>query len=125
MADRRVTISCVERGWQAARTWSLAAVTGNRPVVHVIKGQLPADVRALIAPRAGIRIIGVPRPLFWPCVAACAAWAGVRGRLDGILVDHDKSARRLRRLAAAAGIRLLRIRQSEDGHVELEPCASR
>lgn len=121
-----LVISCVERGWQAARTWSLAAVpSGDRRIVHLIKGRLPSGVRALIAPRHGVRVVDVPRPLFWPAVALTAAAAWGARRLGGLLVDHDKSARRVAGWARRAGVPVWRARLDASGAAELEPCASR
>jgi hypothetical protein len=120
-----LVVSCVERGWQAARTWSLEAAARGTRVVHLIKGRVPADVRALIAPAPRVHLVDVPRPLFWPAVALVTSAAWALRRLDRILVDHDKTARRLGAWVRRAGVPLCTARLGASGTVELEPCASR
>lgn len=110
-----IVLSLVERGWQAAREYSLDLDQQDIGVLHLIKGWLPADVRRLIAPRPHIRIISVPRRLFWIGVwlGLIVCWA--TGRLRSLLVDNDRSARRLHRWARWTGAQVMTVQPGSDG----------
>ena len=98
MAPRRpLIISLVERGWQAAREHSLEVKHHEVMVIHLIKGRLSRDIRGLIAPYPGIRLISLPRAIFWPAAWSLIAWAPVVGRLQAVLVDNERSDRRVHR----------------------------
>ena len=103
MSDRRVALSLVERGWQAAREWSIKAEPYGITAVHIVKGRLDPGVRALVKPTAGMRLISAPHHVFWPL--AWLWWARLRltGRLRGVVVDNERSARRLRRWPGQRG----------------------
>lgn len=90
-----VILSFVERGWQAAREWSLHHRPPQTTVVHLIKGVLEKEVRALIHPAPHVKLIVVPRKVFWPAAFALFLWYAVTGRLQAVLVDNDRSLKRL------------------------------
>lgn len=90
-----VVLSLVERGWQAAREWSLHQRPPQAAVVHLIKGVLDQEVRALIRPVPHVKLLAVPRKMFWPAAFALFLWYAVRGRLQAALVDNERSRRRL------------------------------
>lgn len=91
-----VVLSLVERGWQAAREWSL----NEKPpevavVVHLIKGSLSREVRALIRPVRQVELVAVSRRVFWPVALSLFLWHAFRGRLEAVLVDNERSHRRV------------------------------
>ena len=111
-----MVLSFVERGWQAAREWSLDAQHRGITVVHLIKGRLSPAVQAMIAPRPHIRIMSVPRPLFWVAAFAHLFAGRLRGRLRAVLVDNDRSCHRLRAWTQGMGVTLLTVRVGAAGY---------
>jgi hypothetical protein len=93
----RVVLSLVERGWQAAREWSLHQRPPQTAVIHLIKGVLDKEVRTLIRPVPHVKLVAMPRKVFWPVAFALFLWYTIPGRLQAVLVDNDRSRRRLGR----------------------------
>ena len=89
-----VILSFVERGWQAAREWSLHQRPPQTTVIHLIKGSLDAEVRALIRPDHQVELIAIPRKVFWPAAFLLFLWYAGAGRLQAIMVDNDRSLKR-------------------------------
>jgi hypothetical protein len=106
---RRVVLSFVERGWQAAREWSLGEERQGAAVVHLIKGWLDAEVLALIRPAARVRLVRIPRRWFWPVAWGWVAWGLCSGTLRTILVDNERSLRRVRAWVRGAPVELLQV----------------
>lgn len=92
-----IVLSLVERGWQTAREWSLRECPPRTRVVHVIKGTIQPEIRALIRPVAGVEVMAVPRRAFWPLIFSLFLWQACRGRLQTVLVDNLRSHRRVGR----------------------------
>jgi hypothetical protein len=114
MADRRIILSLVERGWQAARACSLDPKFGRLEFLHVVKGRLDPEVEAMIAPRPNVRIASVPSRLFWPRIWILYHWLRCAGRLRALLVDNDRSVRRLRGWMRGVPVHLVRDVGSAD-----------
>ena len=111
MADSGgVVLSLVERGWAAARARSLELSREGVGSIHLVKGGLSCEARELIEPKPGIQLVSVPRQLFWPAAALLYAWLVLRWRLRAVLVDNERSLRRMSRWPArpAAGISFIR-----------------
>ena len=107
--QRRVLVcSLVERGWQAAREYSLDVRYGELEFLHVVRGRLDRSVRALIVPRPNTRLLSISRRWFWPAAWSILAWGVLTGRLRTVLVDNDRSFRRLRATMRIAGVSLLK-----------------
>lgn len=123
MARRDVTLSLVERGWQAARQQSLDLAADGVRVVHVTKGRLGRGVRTLIAPQPGVRVVDVPYRLFWPVAWGLALVLRLRRRLAGVLVDNERSLRRVTRWLQARGLDVRLVREAGDGD-ERRPAAT-
>jgi hypothetical protein len=106
---RPVVISCVERGWRAARERALMVPAEEAAVVHLVKGWVSPSVAALAGMTHPIRLIGVPHVLFWPVVWGVVHLLAACGMLRGMWVDNDRSARRIGRWmpSAAAGMVLV------------------
>lgn len=115
MSRKPVVLSLVERGWQAARECALDIKHENVIVVHVIKGYF-SGARALVIPTAGERIMSIPRVLFWPVVWVCIGVLACAGRLRSLLVDNDRSGRRLFAIARSLGIGLVLLRLGTQGY---------
>lgn len=90
-----IVLSLVERGWQAAREWSLHQRPPQTTVIHLIKGSLNAEVRALIRPVPMVEVVAIPRKMFWPTAFMLFVWCAGVGRLQAVLVDNARSLRRL------------------------------
>ena len=101
--------SLVERGWQAAREYSLDAQRSEVEFLHVVRGRLDRSVRALIAPRPNIRLLSVSKRWFWSAAWMILAWAVLTGRLRTVLVDNDRSFRRLEAGTRLAGVSLMKL----------------
>ncbi len=97
MPHRCIILSLVERSWQAAREYSLDAQRQGFSTIHLVKGCLSPDVRALIQPHDRIRIISVARYLFRPAVGLSVLGFLFTGRLCRLLVDNERSFQRLSR----------------------------
>ena len=110
-----MVLSLVERGWQAARDYSLQ-MQPQMDVVHVVKGRLSRDVRRMITPYAHIRILSMPRALFWPGIGLLLLGYGHSGRLRTLLVDNRRDDGRLALVSRAArlGVALIQ-RGAGDG----------
>ncbi len=94
--NKRVQVlSLVERGWQAARQCSLEAADQGAGTLHLIKGRLPSDVRALIPAHERIILDDCPKQLFWPLVYAYSLGGIFGGHLRAILVDNERSLGRM------------------------------
>ncbi len=111
---RGVILSLVERGWQAARTYSLEHSGEHLRYLHIVKGRLPREVRGLIAPSPHLRLISVSRHLFWPAVVLWCLWYRMTGTLCGMLVDNERSYRRLQGWRPWESIEVLVVKF--DGH---------
>ena len=105
---RALVCSLVERGWQAAREYSLDAQRGEFEFLHIVKGRLDRLVRALIAPRPNIRLLSVSKRWFWPAAWSILAWGVLTGRLRTVLVDNDRAFRRLHAALRVVGVSLLK-----------------
>ena len=116
---RPLVCSLVERGWQAAREYSLDAQRGEVEFLHIVRGRLDRSVRALVAPRPNIRLLSIPKRWFWSAAWSILAWGALTGRLRTVLVDNDRSFRRLRTMRRVAGVSLINL------HPGASPCASR
>lgn len=125
MPQPSLALSVVERGWQEAREWSLAAAAARWRVVHLNRGWLSADVRALIVPQSGVRLWGAPRRLFRPVLWILLAWWGLCGRLALVVVDNERTFQRLAPALAVLRVRLLRIGQSAASYQFWEDAAAR
>lgn len=66
-------------------------------VIHLIKGSLDAEVRALIRPVPAVTVVAVPRRVFWPTAFILFVWYACVGRLQAVLVDNARSLHRLGR----------------------------
>ena len=97
-------LSLVERGWQAARERSLDLSREGIGCVHIVKGRLSRAVHELIAPVPHVRIISLPRRLFWHGVWLLLIGAALTGRARSVLVDNERSYRRLAWWRRWAGI---------------------
>jgi len=106
---RPLVCSLVERGWQAAREYSLDAQRSEVAFLHLVKGRLDRSVRVLIAPRPNIRLLSIGKQWFWPSAWVILAWGALTGRLHAVLVDNDRSYRRLQAAMRVAGVSLLNV----------------
>jgi hypothetical protein len=93
--DKRLVLSLVERGWHAARECSLALHRDGIATLHLVKGRLPPEVSRLVSQKPGVGLSGVPYHLFWPAAYLVCRWWCQRGRLLAVLVDNDRSRRRV------------------------------
>jgi len=113
---RVVVLSLIERGWQAAREFSLDLCQSGVCVVHVIKGNLSPSVRALITPAPNVRIISVHPQLFWPVAWVLLTGWWLTGRLRSLLVDNDRSQGRFFRCARLLHLNLTVVRAGAHGY---------
>ena len=118
MASRAepLVLSLVERGWQAARECSLDLDRAGVQTIHYVKGHLSQDVCAMIAPKPHIRVVDLPRRLFWwgmwPRLTAYAMTGAVRS----VLVDNERSYRRLQRWFRWTHINIVLVRPAANGY---------
>ncbi len=89
-------LSLVERGWQAARQLSLEYAERGTGTLHIVKGRVPNEVREIVRPVPGVRLAGLPKELFWPALWFMCAGLQVTGRLQGVIVDNERSEKRVR-----------------------------
>lgn len=111
-----IMLSLVERGWQAARECSLDAQRQGVRTVHLIKGWVHPRVLALHRSSEYVRMISVPRPLFWVAVGCALVWWGGSGVLRAVLVDHERSAARLHRWIGWLHAHLMMVRMGDAGY---------
>ena len=98
MRERGILLSLVERGWQAARECSLEAAAAGCGTTHLIKGWVPPEVLyGLTPPQPRIRLVGVPKRLFWPIAWLAAMSVNLSGALRAVLVDNERAAKRVGR----------------------------
>ena len=90
-----IVLSLVERGWSAARKCSLELQCEGIGMLHLVKGRLSPEVRAMVQPKPGIALLGLPYSLFWPAAWMLCVWLAARGRLRAVLVDNERSQRRV------------------------------
>ncbi len=113
---QRLVISLVERGWQAARECSLDLEPSGLVVVHLVKGRLTRSVRAMVAPKAHIHLMDLPRNLFWLVAWPACIGMQVLGMLRIILVDNDRAYQRLERWASRVQVQLVLVRPVREGY---------
>lgn len=111
-----IVLSLVERGWQAARECSLDLHRRGVCVIHLIKGTLDHAVHALIAPQPHIRLMSVARSWFWPMAWLLCTALTLSGQLRAVLVDNERSFRRLRGWTRLAGINVIMVRNGREGY---------
>jgi len=115
-ASRCEVLSVVERGWRGARECSLVLSTVGVPVTHLIKGFLNAELREMIRPYPGIRMISVPRPLFrlWLWWTLC--WQTTTGRLRWVLLDHERTLREISWWCRRFGLTSVAVHETHQGY---------
>lgn len=109
-------LSLVERGWFGARTCSLSLNAMTIPVTHLIKGHLDAEVRAMIRPYPHIRIISVPRICFRVGVWGLICWQTLTGRLQWLLIDHERTLREVAWWCRLFRLTPLLIHETDEGY---------
>ena len=128
MDRRHIALSLVERGWQAAREWSLDAGQRGVSVVHLVKGYVAPEVRDLIPRDERMCFLAVPRSAFWPAAWGLLAWFALSGALQVVVVDNERSLRRLRRCARRLRVQLTMVLMGQEGSIvktdDLRPAAS-
>ena len=110
MSVSPLVVSLVERGWQAARETSLRT-RDERRWWHVIKGALPNDVRRLIAPYPSIRLLSVPKKLYWPAAWGVCLLARLRGPVEAVVVDNARAVGRLKLLTGLMRVPVVPVEQ--------------
>ncbi len=83
--------------------------------MHLVKGRLSPAVRRLAGLSHPVRIVDVPRPLFWPVAFGLVTAWGVSGRLRTVLVDNERSQRRLGIWSRMARVRITLLREGAQG----------
>jgi hypothetical protein len=122
MRDRRqqphasAVLSVVERGWRGVRECSIALSAQAVPVTHLIKGRLGADVRAMIRPYPGVRLVSVPRIAFRAWLWGLLAWGTIWGRLRWVLVDHERTLREVAWWCRVCGVTPVFIQETDQGY---------
>ena len=106
-----IVLSLVERGWAAARECSLAAQHQGLCTVHLVKGRLSRAVHAMIAPTPYIHVLSVSRSVFWPAACALCGWLVLTRRLRTVLVDNERSMRRVRGWVGRSRVRSVLVRE--------------
>lgn len=120
-ASPPVVLSLVERGWQAARECSLELQQQGMCVIHLVKGRLSGAVHAMIAPKPHIHVVSMSRNLFWPAAWALCGWLSLTGRLRSVMVDNERSMRRVRRWVRRPRVNPVLVREGRDGYELLDP----
>jgi len=108
----------VEHGWQGARACSLELDAKGWAVTYVIKGWLRPSLRGLITLSDSMRLMTLPRPLFWVGVWVVLVREWARGRCRVLVVDRDRTRQALVRWCRWAGIETVTLRETARG-VEL------
>jgi hypothetical protein len=124
MARPAWVLSLVEKGWQQARERERQA-EGEWRVLHLAKGRMAASVRALLRRHCGVRLLGVPKPAFWPAVFALLIAGAALRRPRRLLVDNERALRRLARWALRLGWTCELIRPPAGGAAYAAPAAAR
>ncbi len=114
MTRNIIILSLVERGWQATRACSLDLAEHRLYVLHVVKGYVGRSVRMLVASHSFIRLVSVPRWLFWPCVWLSVTAGGVSGHLGAVIVDNERSFKRMKRWEAWFRLSVVRVQQGKE-----------
>lgn len=110
-----VILSLVERGYQAARTCSIDLQSEGLSVIHLIKGGLSSEIRALIVPYPHIRMVAVGRHSFRLFLWSILLGLLLTRRLRTIWVDNERSDKQLHRWLQGM-VDVLRIQQGTDGY---------
>ena len=106
----------VERGWRGARECSITLSARAVPVTHLIKGSLKTNLRAMIRPYPGVRLVSVPRLAFRAWLWGLLAWGTMWGRLRWVLVDHERTLREVAWWCHLFGLRLVLVHETEMGY---------
>ncbi len=87
----RRMLSLVERGWSGARTCSLdLAGVKDIQVIHLVRGRLDPQTRAMITPYAHIRIEDAPKRWYAVWLFAVLLREIVTGQLRWVVIDHER-----------------------------------
>lgn len=108
-------ISLVEKGWSAARRLSIAHVRHNGTVLHLVRGRLKKDVRAVLTPYPSMRLRGFMPRTYRFSVWAVLGWAGLTGCRPIVLVDNERAARWVGRCFPYLRQRLVLVEELPDG----------
>ena len=109
-------LSFVERGWRAARECSLESEGEEVRFSHLIKGRLGQAVLAIIPSRPHSEIVSIPRQLFWPAAWARAVGALLSRRLGAVMVDNERSYRRVKRWPGFAQVPVVMVQEGLEGY---------
>jgi hypothetical protein len=110
-----LALSLVERGWRAARECSLALCGDGVATLHLVKGRIGPEVFRLVERPPGMRMAGIPYAWFWPAAYLVCQWLRASGRLHGVLVDNDRSCRRVSRWLRPGAGRVIVVQEAGDG----------
>src|SRR5262245_17567211 len=105
-------LSLVERGWHHAREASLRLAEKGTGTLHVVKGTLPGEIQQIVRPLPGIHLIGLPKTFFWPALWMLCAGGLLTRKLRGVMVDNDRSEKRVRSWVRSA-VPVLRAEENE------------
>ena len=109
-------LSLVERGWRAARECSLDIQRDGVCVLHLVKGRLDPELRWLVVREPTTRLISVARRWFWPVAWLVFLRCLSSGRLRSVLVDNERSFRRLQRWTRLTHVNLVMVREGPEGY---------
>jgi hypothetical protein len=109
-------LSVVERGWRGARECSITLSARAVPVTHLIKGSLKADLRAMIRPYPGVRLVSVPRIAFRAWLWALLVWGTMWGRLRWVLIDHERTLKEVAWWCRMCGLTSVFIQETGQGY---------
>ena len=112
---RKEVLSVVERGWRGARECSLTLNAWAIPVTHLIKGYLSPELRAMVQPHPYIRIVSAPRVAFRIWLWGMLLWCTARGRIQWLLVDHERTLREVTWWCRMCGVILVVIHETAQG----------
>lgn len=111
-----LVLSLVERGWRAARECSLDLQETNVEFLHIVKGRLSRAVRAMVASQPHVRLMSLPKMLFWPVITLLMGAGAVSGWLRGVLVDNPRSFRRLHGIGRAVRVPVAMVQEGVEGY---------
>lgn len=109
-------LSVVERGWRGARECSITLSARAVPVTHLIKGSLKTNLRAMIRPYPGVRLVCVPRIAFRAWLWGMLVWGTMLRRVKWVLVDHERTLREVAWWCRVCGVTPVFIQETAEGY---------
>ena len=115
----KTVLSLVEKGWAAARWFSLELAQRGTPVRHLAKGTIPRPTREVLTPAPGVTLHGAPQRLYRAAAWAHLWKAQLTGKVTVVITDNTKTAGWVKKSFPRLREKVLLLGETETGRPQV------